>query len=421
MLPSSGFAAGLDVQADAYAQLADRRGRAGARARGHHPGGEAQGGQSGRRRDRDAVRAAARPASHPSLAHRARAGAARAHARRDDAASTATSIIRATRCSSIVGDVDPDEAMREVTARYGALPAGDAGAHRRARRGRRGGLSLSRVDGRHRADAARVRLAHAGHARIPTRRRSTCSRRCSAAGRASRLYRAVRERKLASSVSRVRLHADGARRVRRARRDAAGARRAKRRARSGSSCARCATSGVGDDELARAKRVVRVALGAPARGHGRAGELSRRVGGARRLAHRATTTSSALLDDDARTSSQTSRSGISIPEQARRRGLSPDGERAGRGGRRRDARAARRARRPRALAAARPYRRAPRRRSHRRCAREREEAGVRVYRTPAGVPILVRRKAGAPLVHAGVFALGGARDETARAARGSRR
>ncbi|HEX6598387.1 MAG TPA: pitrilysin family protein [Gemmatimonadaceae bacterium] len=41
---------------------------------------------------------------------------------------------------------------------------------------------------------------------------------------------------------------------------------------------------------------------------------------------------------------------------------------------------------------------------------EREEAGVRVYRTPSGVPILVRRKPGA-LVHAGVYVQGGARDE----------
>jgi zinc protease len=41
---------------------------------------------------------------------------------------------------------------------------------------------------------------------------------------------------------------------------------------------------------------------------------------------------------------------------------------------------------------------------------EREEAGVCVYRTPSGVPILVRRKPGA-LVHAGVYVQGGARDE----------
>jgi len=41
---------------------------------------------------------------------------------------------------------------------------------------------------------------------------------------------------------------------------------------------------------------------------------------------------------------------------------------------------------------------------------EREESGVRVYRTPSGVPILVRRKPGA-LMHAGVYVHGGARDE----------
>jgi zinc protease len=39
---------------------------------------------------------------------------------------------------------------------------------------------------------------------------------------------------------------------------------------------------------------------------------------------------------------------------------------------------------------------------------EREEGGVRVYRTESGVPILVRRKLGAPLVHAGVYVIGGA-------------
>lgn len=42
----------------------------------------------------------------------------------------------------------------------------------------------------------------------------------------------------------------------------------------------------------------------------------------------------------------------------------------------------------------------------------REEAGVREYRSSRGTPILVRRKPGALLVHAGVFALGGVSDET---------
>jgi len=39
---------------------------------------------------------------------------------------------------------------------------------------------------------------------------------------------------------------------------------------------------------------------------------------------------------------------------------------------------------------------------------ERDEGGVRVYRTRNGVPIVVRRKAGAPLLHAGIYTMGGA-------------
>jgi zinc protease len=46
----------------------------------------------------------------------------------------------------------------------------------------------------------------------------------------------------------------------------------------------------------------------------------------------------------------------------------------------------------------------------------REEAMVRVYRTARGVPILVRRKAGAQITHLGAYLLGGARDEPAEEA-----
>jgi len=42
---------------------------------------------------------------------------------------------------------------------------------------------------------------------------------------------------------------------------------------------------------------------------------------------------------------------------------------------------------------------------------ETDEAGVRVYRSETGVPILVRPKPGAPLVHVGVFMLGGPSEE----------
>jgi zinc protease len=44
---------------------------------------------------------------------------------------------------------------------------------------------------------------------------------------------------------------------------------------------------------------------------------------------------------------------------------------------------------------------------------EREEGRVRVYRTRAGVPILIRRRPGAPIVHLGVYALGGVTAESA--------
>ncbi len=43
-----------------------------------------------------------------------------------------------------------------------------------------------------------------------------------------------------------------------------------------------------------------------------------------------------------------------------------------------------------------------------RLALEREQAGVRVYRTPSGIPVLVKRRPGAPIVHMGVYAIGGA-------------
>jgi zinc protease len=44
---------------------------------------------------------------------------------------------------------------------------------------------------------------------------------------------------------------------------------------------------------------------------------------------------------------------------------------------------------------------------------DRVQAGVHVFRTSNGVPVLVKRKPGAPLVHLGVFSLGGSVDEPA--------
>ena len=51
-----------------------------------------------------------------------------------------------------------------------------------------------------------------------------------------------------------------------------------------------------------------------------------------------------------------------------------------------------------------------------RAAMEREEGGVMVFRTAHGVPVLVRPRGGSPLVHIGAFAAGGASDEHETAA-----
>jgi zinc protease len=45
---------------------------------------------------------------------------------------------------------------------------------------------------------------------------------------------------------------------------------------------------------------------------------------------------------------------------------------------------------------------------------DREESGVWIYRTDGGVPVLVRRRPGTPIVHLGVYALGGAAVEPDR-------
>lgn len=101
---------------------------------------------------------------------------------------------------SIVGDIDPDVVRREVAARYGALSAGapprDRGPHETSAPGLRrrewsGDIAQQhvgfgwRVPGLTHADAPALDLAGVALG----------------SGRASRLYRAVRERQLASSVT----------------------------------------------------------------------------------------------------------------------------------------------------------------------------------------------------------------------------
>ena len=410
VLPSSGFAAGLDVQSDAYANSlidADELAREleviiqEAKRKADNPGAVATETLYELLHDRHRIRRW-RIGREPGL---------RAlDARRDARASTATSTIRATRSSSIVGDVDPDEAMRGGRRALRRAPGGHAGAHRPARPRRAPpGFRYREWTRRHRADAARVRLAHAADAARRRRRRSTCSARCSARGRASRLYRAVRERKLASSVSAYDytptalgvfvVHAetpperaaDAARAIWAQVRDAARA----RRERGASSSAR---------KRMYESRWVR--------------RLEDMEGQANYLAEwealgdwpmRRRLPRARARGDDGRDRSR-SRAGTSIPT---RRGVvvyRPKRRAPSRARRRGDARAARRRRRRRASTPTVPPPTA-RRRSRRRL-RARARGGGRA-RLPhgGGRPGARAPQAGRAIVHAGVYALGGARDE----------
>ncbi|HEU4720210.1 MAG TPA: pitrilysin family protein, partial [Gemmatimonadaceae bacterium] len=100
----------------------------------------------------------------------------------------------------VVGDVDPDEAMSEIVARYGALPSGIPARIP-------GPVEEGAVGFRYRelaGDVGQTQVAM-GWRTPPTLDEATPGLDVLATilgtGRASRLYRAVRERKLASSVS----------------------------------------------------------------------------------------------------------------------------------------------------------------------------------------------------------------------------
>ncbi|MFL5605617.1 MAG: M16 family metallopeptidase, partial [Gemmatimonadaceae bacterium] len=101
---------------------------------------------------------------------------------------------------TIVGDVDPDEAMREVVARYGALPVGTPARSS-------GPLEEGTAGFRYRewsGDIGQAQVAfgwRTPRTLDPDTPGLDILSTILAGGRASRLYRAVREKKLASSVS----------------------------------------------------------------------------------------------------------------------------------------------------------------------------------------------------------------------------
>jgi zinc protease len=307
---------------------------------------------------------------------------------------------------SIVGDVDPDEALRAVQEKYGSLQSGEPQ--------RQAGPIEEGVSGfRYRewtGDIGQTQVAF-GWRTPGTTHPDTPSLDLLAAvigsGRASRLYRAVRERRLASSVSAYNYtptdigvfvaHAETPPA------SAADAARAiwdqLRAVREGA---------IGGLEVERAKRILQSHwLRRLEDMEGQANYLAEwealgdwRMGD--RYLERLMTTTTEDLVTVAERYLDPDNTGVVIyrPESSDAIATSAESMRD----------MLEREPRPRALPATNAYTPhalpvAPKPKF------EREENGVRVYRTANDVPILVRRKPGAPLLHAGIYMMGGASDE----------
>jgi zinc protease len=308
---------------------------------------------------------------------------------------------------SIVGDVDAGEALREVRRLYGALPSGTPE--------RSPGLREEGVSGfRYRewsGDIVQTQLAF-GWRTPGTTHPDTPALDLLATvlgtGRASRLYRALRDRKLASAVTAYNytptelgvfvMHAEAPHETTTAAACAAWAQL--RRLRDGD---------LGDADVERAKRIYESRWVRrledmegqanhlaewEALGDWRMGEryLERLL-----VATRDDLVAAAnryLADDNA---------GVAVYRPTSSAPMAAD---AG------AMRAMLNAAEPEPLAPSTPYK-ARAVLASRRPRFECEEAGVRVYRTAHDVPVLVRRKPGAPLLHAGIYVHGGASVEDA--------
>jgi zinc protease len=198
VLPASGFVAGLDVQADAYAHSlidADELAR------------EIEVIVEEERRKQDTPTAVATEGCYALLhdVHRMRRwrighpAALRTFTRDDVAGFYRAHYVPSNTVLSIVGDVDPEVALREVIARYGGLPAGEAPRDRGPAEPPHGGFRWH-----HEArDVAQTQLVLGWRTVPPTHADAPALDVAAAllgAGRASRLYREVRERTLASTV-----------------------------------------------------------------------------------------------------------------------------------------------------------------------------------------------------------------------------
>jgi zinc protease len=308
---------------------------------------------------------------------------------------------------AIVGAIDTDTAMREVERLYGAIPGGTPTRSPGPSEEGTGGFRYRELTG----DIGQTQLAMGwrtpGTLHVDTPALDLLAM-VLGAGRASRLYRAVRERKLASAVSAYDytptelgvfvVHAEAPPSTAL---DAAAA--------TWDQLRRVREEGIGEYELTRAKRLYESRW---------VRRLEDMEGQANYVAEwealgdwklgdwyveRLSTTTSEQLVEVANRYLSPDQAGVivyrpneSAPVAADSAAMLSllDGRRAE------------------PLPASAPYQAAAPTPTLPIVRREREEAGVHVYRSESGLPILVRLKAGAPLVHIGVFTLGGASEET---------
>jgi zinc protease len=308
---------------------------------------------------------------------------------------------------SIVGAVDPDDAMREVERLYGALPGGSPTRSPGPTEEGTGGFRYRELTG----DVGQTQLAMGwrtpGTLHIDTPALDLLAM-VLGAGRASRLYRAVRERKLASAVSAYDytptelgvfvVHAETPPATTR---NAASA--------TWDQLRRAREEAVGEYELTRAKRLYESRWVRRLEDmEGQANYLAEwEALGDWRLgdwySERLLTTSSEQILDVASRYLSPDQAGVIVYRPNDSEPVADDAgamlEMLERG-------------RPEALPASEPYHPTAATIVTPAVEREREEAGVVVYRAASGLPILVRLKENAPLVHVGVFALGGPSEET---------
>ena len=405
VLPSSSFVAGLEVQADAYAHSLIDSGELAreleviiqeAKRKADNPAAVATETLYELLHDRHRIRRW-RIGREPGL---------RA-LRQDDVVGFYRNFYRpGNTILSIVGDVDPDEVLADVSRRYGALAAGDPARTPGPSEDGDGGFRYRDLTG----DIAQTQIAFGwrtpgtNHADTPALELLSG---VLGSGRASRLYRAVRERRLASAVSAYHYtpteigvfvaHAEAP--------PAAGADAARaiwnqiRAVRDGE---------IGDHELERAKRVFESRwirhledmegqashlAEWEALGDWRIGDdyfervmLATRADVARVAHDYLAPERTGLVVYRPMTSDPLAASAEEtlalLDREPRPEGLTPPPAYA--------ARILAQARSPEFL---------------------RDVAGVFEYRTSDGTPILVRTKPGSPLVHAGVYMIGGVRDE----------